>query len=103
MAAALLAWADVFGPPTPPVQLAPLVVERKCPSSVTTSMMPPSWTTTSHTLLAGLPTVGTPLGRVGSMKVHVAPESVLRARPQFVPIQTLLGVAGSTEIPCADG
>ena len=40
---------------------------------------------------------------VGSTKVHVAPASVLMARPQLVPMKTRLAFAGSIAMPKAAG
>src|SRR5688572_28895157 len=57
---------------------------------------PPACTTTSHTSVAGV-------AGVGSTKVHVAPESVLIATPQFVPANTSLGASGRIAMPNADG
>ena len=40
---------------------------------------------------------------VGFRCVQVRPESVLIARPQFVPAYTTLGMSGRMAMPCADG
>src|SRR6185503_17772440 len=87
------------GPPGRPaevsaaaVQFAPPSVERNTPSSPQTSTMPwpvgpPPCTTTSQMSPAVSP-------GVGSTNVHVTPESVLTATPQFVPMKTLFAASG---------
>src|ERR671923_2384666 len=89
------------GIPPPPVQFAPPSVERRCPSSPQMSTIPwpvgpPGCTTTSHTSPAAV-------AGVGSTKVHVAPELVLIATPQFVPTNTLFAASGRMPIPNAEG
>src|SRR4029079_5618850 len=78
------------------LQVVPLFVERNGPSGVQMSTMPPACATTPQTSPASSP-------GVGSMNVHVAPESVLRARPQFVPMKTLFVASGRIAMPNADG
>jgi hypothetical protein len=66
--------------------------------------MPPAWATTSYTLCAE-PANGLPLAGFffGSMNVQLAPLSVLRATPQFVPTKTLFAASGRIEMPNAAG
>ena len=78
------------------VQVVPLSVERRWPSSPQASIVPPLCAMTSQTSLAVVP-------GVGSTNVQVAPESVLLAIPQFVPTKTLFAASGRTEMPNADG
>jgi len=78
------------------VQVVPLSVDRRWPSSPQASIVPPLCATTSQTSVAVVP-------GVGSMYVHVAPESVLLATPQFVPTKTLFAASGRIEIPKDDG
>ena len=80
----------------PAVQLTPLSVERKCPSSPQTSTIPPVCATTSHTSVAAVP-------GVGSTNVQVAPPSVVRATPQLVPTNAVSGVSGRMLMPNAAG
>ena len=86
----------------PACQLAPLSIDRQCPSSPQMSTMPPGCATTSHTF-AALPAPAGTVVFLGSMNVQVAPESVLRATPQLVPMKTLAVASGRTEMPKAEG
>src|SRR5205823_7019411 len=78
------------------VQVPPLSVDRKWPLLLMTSTICGPCATTANTISASS-------AGVGSMKVHVAPASRLRARPQLVPTNTAAVLAGLIAICQANG